>query len=175
MPMQVACYPRKGIDFWHVAFIAALGGPFLGGCTEKPDSRVLPGPAVAAADKAPLQQIPRSVLPPPSARAPLPRPVVRPEKPDRKMARLTPDTLVGLTQPAIGQLLGKPTETREEAMMIRWTYTTQNCSLNVFFYPDIATGSFRALKYNVTGFKGRTGHGQDCTNYLMMARSDESG
>jgi len=173
--MQVACnLSRKGIDLWHVAFIAALGGPFLGGCTEKPDSRVLSSPAVAATDKLP-QQLVRPAPAPPIAHAVPPKPVMHPEKAERKLARLTPDTLVGLTPPAIGQLLGKPAETREDAMMIRWTYTMQNCSLNVFFYPDIATGSFRALKYNVTGTKGRVGHGHDCTNYLMMARSDESG
>jgi len=175
MPMPVAYSPpRKGIDFWHVAFIAALGGPFLGGCTEKPDSRVLPSPAVAAADKFP-QQVPKAAPAPPPARAVAPRPAARPDRAERKLAKLSPDTLVGLTPPAVGQLLGKPAETREDAMMIRWTYTTQNCSLNVFFYPDIATGSFRALKYNVTGTKIRTGHGHGCTNYLMMARSDESG
>lgn len=100
---------------------------------------------------------------------------MRPDKAERKLARLTPDSLVGLTPPAIGQLLGKPAETREDAMTIQWTYTMQNCSLNVFFYPDIATGSFRALKYNIAGTKGRSGHGHDCTNYLIMARSDESG
>ena len=174
MPMPVACNPpRKGIDIWHVAFIAALGGPFLGGCTEKPDSRVLPSPPVAAADKMP-QQVPRPASPPP-VRISAPRAVTRPDKPERKLARLAPDSLVGLTPPAIGQLLGKPAETREDAMMIQWTYTMQNCSLNVFFYPDIATGSFRALKYNIASVKDRSGHGHDCTNYLIMARSDESG
>lgn len=175
MPMPVACsLPRKGIEFWHIAIIAALGGPLLGGCTEKPDNRVLPSPAVAAADKLP-QQAPKPVPASPTARAAVPRPTPHPDGTERKIARLTPDTLVGLTPPAIGQLLGKPAETREDAMMIRWTYTTQNCSLNVFFYPDIATGSFRALQYNVAETKGRAGHGHGCTNYLMMARSDESG
>lgn len=175
MPMQVACnLPRNGIDFWHVAFFATLGASLLGGCTEKPDNRVLPSPAVAAADKSP-QQVPKPALVSPTVRAVAPKPVTHSDRTERKIARLAPDTLVGLTPPAIGQLLGKPAETQEDAMMIRWTYTTQNCSLNVFFYPEIATGSFRALKYNVAETKGRPGHGHGCTNDLMMARSDESG
>ena len=60
-------------------------------------------------------------------------------------------------------------------MMIRWTYAAQDCALDIFFFPDIATGSFRALKYNIAAVKGRSGEGRPCTNYLMMARSDESG
>ena len=175
MPMQVACnLPRNGIDFWHVALIAALSAPLLGGCTEKPDSRVLPSPAVAATGKLP-QQAPRPAPAPPAVRAAAPKLAARADKTERKIARLAPGTLVGLTPPAIGQLLGKPAETREDAMMIRWTYTTQNCSLNVFFYPEIATGSFRALKYNVAETKEQAGRGHGCTNDLMMARNDESG
>src|SRR5262249_28768674 len=117
--------------------------------------------------------------PVPAARVPMPRPALhaRAEKAEKekKTALLVPSSLVGLAPPDIGRILGKPSEAREEAMMIRWTYSGQNCALDIFFYPDIATGSFRALKYNVASVKGRPGHGHSCTDYLMMARSDESG
>jgi len=81
--------------------------------------------------------------------------------------------LVGLGPPAVDRILGKPAGTRADAMAVEWTYTAPSCSLSIFFYPDIATGALRALKYNVTD-RG-SGDGHACVNFLVMARSDESG
>jgi hypothetical protein len=94
---------------------------------------------------------------------------------ESKAAWQEPNTLVGLDPSAVGRILGRPSESHEEAIMIRWTYFGQNCALDVYFYSDIATGSFRALKYNIAGIKRRPGHGPDCINYLKMARSNETG
>ena len=176
--MPVACdRSKRGIDPWLIAVLVAMGGPFLWGCTEKPDSRALrPSPAIATPEKS-IQRVPLPPPPTPTARVPTPRPVqhAKVDKAERKTEILVPSRLVGLSPPDIGRILGKPSEAREEAMMIRWTYSGQNCALDIFFYPDIATGSLRALKYNIGDIKGRPGHGHACTNYLMMARSDESG
>jgi hypothetical protein len=80
--------------------------------------------------------------------------------------------LVGLGPPAVDRILGKPAGMRADAMAVEWTYTAPSCSLSVFFYPDIATGALRALKYNVTDRGNGDGHA--CVNFLVMARSDES-
>jgi len=88
-----------------------------------------------------------------------PRSVLRavPKKSESKTAGLDLGTLVGLAPPAVDRILGRPAGIRTEAMSVEWTYIARNCSLNIFFYPDIATGALRALRYNVTD---RAGNGQ---------------
>jgi hypothetical protein len=162
----------------RVVLAAALGGLPLGGCTEKPDSRTLkPDLAYSASDRPRQLVVGTALRPKPvAARPAASRPVVRaaPEKSESKMARLDPSTLVGMAPPAIDRILGSPAGRRAEAMTIEWTYIGQSCSLDIFFYPDIATGDLRALKYNVAHIKGQTGGDQDCVSFPMTARRDES-
>jgi hypothetical protein len=112
-----------------------------------------------------------------SERPAVPRPAPRTvqDKPQIKIARFDPSTLVGLAPPAVDRILGRPAVTRADAMTVRWTYIEQSCSLDIFFYPDVTTGVLRMLKYNVTSIKGQAGTGRDCINFLTMARSDEPG
>ena len=177
--MRAACvkgFPN-GIVLHHVrrvVFAAALGGFALSGCTEKPDNRMLkPNLAFATSNKSRRHQIEtvsRTVLVGP-------RSVLRavPKKPESKTAGLDLDTLVGLAPPAIDRIFGRPADIRREAMSVEWTYIGRNCSLNIFFYPDIATGALRALRYNVTNLTGRAAGGRACSSFLMMVRSDEPG
>jgi hypothetical protein len=99
----------------------------------------------------------------------------RPEKSERKAAMLNPVMLVGMAPPDIDKLLGKPAVMREYAMTTEWTYATRVCSLAIFFYPDIATGTLRALEYNVTDSKGDAGDGPGCVHHILLARSDDRG
>ena len=80
-----------------------------------------------------------------------------------------PVTLVGLDPPAIGRILGKPAGMREDAMTTEWTYSTPTCSLKIFFYPDIATGALRALKYNVEDIRGDAGDDGTCGHHVLLA------
>jgi hypothetical protein len=77
--------------------------------------------------------------------------------------------VVGLDPPSVGRMLGRPSGARVDAMSVEWTYSASDCSLSIFFYPDVSTGGFKALKYNITGT--RAGH--DCSDFPMMARNDE--
>jgi hypothetical protein len=81
--------------------------------------------------------------------------------------------LVGMGPEAIDRMLGKPVGTRTEATTVEWTYSGPRCSLRIFFYPDIATRTLRALQYDITSRKA--GEGRTCLNFPMIARSDESG
>ncbi len=182
--MRAACVNgfRDGILLCHVqrfVFAAALGGLLLAGCTERPDNRMLKPNLPFAMSNMSCRYV-SAATPRPGAAIVRPsgsRPVARaaPKKSEGKTAGFDPSTLVGLAPPAIDQILGKPAGMRAEAMTVEWNYVGQGCSLNIFFYPDIATGTLRALKYNVTNMKGRTGGSRACVNFLMMARSDESG
>jgi hypothetical protein len=95
------------------------------------------------------------------------------EKPKRKVAALNPITLLGMALPDIGELLGKPASIREYAMTTEWTYAMHACSLVIFFYPDIATGTLRALKYNATDSRGDARDGSSCVHNILLARADD--
>jgi hypothetical protein len=158
-----------------IAFGVVLGTSSLNGCTQRPDDPIL-RPSVAQADSTERP----AVEPAPAAPVapPLPRPVAKAKPVSRALARaktpaFNPGMLVGLGPPAVDRILGKPAGTRADAMAVEWTYTASSCSLSIFFYPDIATGALRALKYNVTDRGNGDGHA--CVNFLVMARSDESG
>ena len=58
-------------------------------------------------------------------------------------------SLVGLNFAQIQSLLGEPNDRGEKPPGKVWTYSTDSCVLNVFFYADINTREFRALTYEV--------------------------
>ena len=82
---------------------------------------------------------------PTSSVAPDVRPGVKPPSPPRT---IDPKSLVGKNQGNIRALLGPPTTTQNAAPATIWRYTTQACSLDVFFYMDLGTNTLRALTYD---------------------------
>lgn len=76
-----------------------------------------------------------------------PIPVLPPR--DRPDPTLTPERLVGLTEEDLKQLIGAPAAVREEPPAVLWSYSSAGCALNVFFYMDLASRTFRALTYEL--------------------------
>lgn len=185
--MQAACGNRLRDDLRYAAVLAAtLAGLSLTGCTEKPDNAELSAslaPMTEPEQPQVLQSAPEPAASPPRA----------PNVPVRKMAkkkprleprlearldagtlpRFDPRTLMGLEPLAIDRMLGRPAGTHTDATAVEWIYSRPGCSLSIFFYPDIATGALRALKYNVTNRQAGDNHG--CINFPIVARSDGSG
>ena len=146
-----------------VVALAALAGLSLGSCTEKPDNgppKASPAPAAAglAQDTRPPAIVPqrRQFRPPP-------------QKVARKGPKIDPVELVGLDPSAVGRVLGRPSATHKDAMAMEWTYSTSNCSLNIYFYPDVVTGDLKALKYNLAGKQLKHG----CIDFPVLARNDD--
>jgi len=73
-----------------------------------------------------------------------------PREPER-VASIDPNALIGLAPAAVEKLLGSPSTVSKSDPSLIWTFTGQGCSFQVFFYPDIKTASFHALKYASTG------------------------
>ena len=169
--MHAACNNRFPLR--QALLAAALGGASLCGCTQKPDDYALGG---GFADDAAAQLTYRPA--PRPAESAYPSALVRthpaahalPQKPAGKAAKFDPGLVVGLEPPAVDRMLGRPAGTRTDATTVEWTYGTASCSLSIYFYPDVTTGTLRALKYNVTN--GQAGRG--CVHFPIMARSDES-
>jgi hypothetical protein len=158
--MPSACSSRN----WDNAVVLALlAGLSLGGCTEKPETPPQKITLVPPASE------PVQILRPPAARPARSPARIPAQKTAKKRPRVDPVTLVGMDPPTVDRMLGRPAGTRMDAMAVEWTYAAPSCSLSLYFYPDVATGDLKVLKYNITG--RQAGGGCD---FPMMARNDES-
>ena len=124
---------------------------------------------------------PTVIAPPPSAPAPKPKRTVREpasapreavREPER-VAAIDPNALIGLAPAAVEKLLGTPSGVSKGDPSLVWTYAGQGCSFQIFFYPDLKTASFHALKY------GRAGGGNDssdaCIRNILTVKSNGPG
>lgn len=142
-------------------FLIALA---LGGCAlveptlQHPPPK--PGPATGPATSvAPTETPgPQAALPP----LPVPPPKERPPQP------IEPQKLVGLTQEETRRLIGAPATVHDEAPAVVWSYASNDCGLDVFFYLDMASQSFKALTYEL---KPKGPHGRSGSACLASLRS----
>ncbi|HYM32371.1 MAG TPA: hypothetical protein VEU47_13785 [Candidatus Cybelea sp.] len=84
--------------------------------------------------------------------------------------QLDPGILVGLAPEQAETILGKPTAVREEPPATVWAYKLPGCSLELFFYPEVATKQPRALAYTVRGKDQSEAAKQDCFARLRTVR-----
>ena len=61
-----------------------------------------------------------------------------------------PSRLVGMDESGVVKLLGQPQKVRSKPPGTIWSYSANGCSLDVFFYLDIASERFRVLAYEVS-------------------------
>lgn len=66
---------------------------------------------------------------------------------------LDPKQLIGLDQADTESLLGKPDEIREDHPATVWHYRAASCTLDLFFYLDLGSRTFRTLAYDVNATK----------------------
>ncbi len=72
-------------------------------------------------------------------------------KEPERVASIDPKSLIGLAPSAVERLLGTPSHVSKVDPSLVWTYAGQGCTFRVFFYPDIKTTAFHALKYASSG------------------------
>ncbi|MBT5050841.1 MAG: hypothetical protein HOM58_20240 [Rhodospirillaceae bacterium] len=82
------------------------------------------------------------------------RAVPKPKTKPRKVKRIKPKTLVGMTREQVKTLIGDPVTIADRPPATVWSYRTTGCALEVFFYLDVASKKFRALTYELKGDKG---------------------
>jgi hypothetical protein len=102
--------------------------------------------------------------PPPPARAPRDRPQ-QPSAP----ADFDPAKLVGLGKDETLSALGQPAGVREQPPATVWTYRSRDCALDVFFYMDLSTRTFRVLTTEVTSELKSADARRTCLNRLRTA------
>ena len=162
----------------RAAGVALAMSFMLGGCTvlhdvrdwfsreQKPAIPVSVKP-VAVPPEPPPTQLPK---PKPAAREP-----VKPEKPER-LAEVDPNSLIGLDPPNVEKLLGSPTRVSKSDISLVWTFSAPSCSFQIFFYPDLKTSAFHALKYGgVDGNGTQLATSELCIRGILTAKTNAPG
>ncbi|MFI4988961.1 MAG: hypothetical protein ACHQF3_16160 [Alphaproteobacteria bacterium] len=129
-----------------------------------------PAPERPVAAAAPPAEPPQAVHPPTppgvnqeAALPPLPVPPPR----ERPVDRIMPERLVGLSEADIRALIGEPGAVREEPPAVVWSYASAGCGLELSFYMDLASQTFRALTYEL---KPKAPHGLTGSTCLTSLR-----
>lgn len=101
--------------------------------------------------------------------AALPAPAVMTAEPEPITASAaTPEELKSKAESEVATLLGRPAATRREGTGTIWTYRAGTCSLDVYFFLDVADNQRRALSYEVLP-EGEDAAIQSCYKALKEA------
>lgn len=113
--------------------------------------------------------------------APVPRPEPKPApaKSQQQALAEVPEaedlpvvrSLVGLDFTGVRDLLGEPALEEILAPATVWAYSGRGCVLNIFFYPHVDGGEFRALTYRAAGADQTEASAQQCFAELMNDQS----
>jgi hypothetical protein len=123
----------------------------LGGCETLDRLRqdMMPKQPEKAAEAKPAGQ-------PMTQTATFPAPPVKPPSPGaprgapgEPAGKLQPSQLVGLEQDQAQSLLGPATAVRDVPPATVWEYRVKGCSLDLFFYMDVAEKRYRSLAYDL--------------------------
>jgi hypothetical protein len=134
-----------------IGILLALGGCSLLACS--PETPPATGAAPAAEQQASLPPVPS------------PPPATRPIEPQR---------LVGQTQAQVQALLGAPTTVREQPPALVWAYRAGDCGLELFFYLDLTSKTYRALTYDIKPYQPGGAQGGFCVAELRDAAAAKS-
>ena len=86
-----------------------------------------------------------------------------------------PAELVGFNFDSVLTVLRQPDAVERNALSVVWTYAGSDCTLQLYFYPDIQTAVFRLLKYELKGSTGeKLNDGGACMQPMMAMRKDGS-
>lgn len=85
------------------------------------------------------------------------------------VAATSPDELKSKTETEVIGLLGRPLTTRSEGTGTVWTYRSEICSLDVYFFLDVADNQRRALSYEMLPAWAEEDSGHTCYKALKEA------
>ncbi len=125
-------------------------------------------PQVASTMPPAPNAMPRRPAPPRQASA-------QPNPPAAAPRTVEPAELVGYNFDSVLAVLRQPDAVERNALSVVWTYAGSDCTLQLYFYPDIQTAVFRLLKYELKRTSGeRLNDGGACMQPMMAMRKDGS-
>ena len=143
-------------------------------------AQIVDAPGMAEMAQASEPQVASAMPPAPNAmpRRPVPpRPAsAQPSNPPAAAPRtVEPAELVGYNFDSVLAVLRQPDAVERNALSVVWTYSGSDCTLQLYFYPDIQTAVFRLLKYELKRTSGeRLNDGGACMQPMMAMRKDGS-
>lgn len=91
-----------------------------------------------------------------------------------RTASIDPKSLMGLDPDGVQKRLGTPARTQNTSLSREWVYDAPGCSFSVFFYPNVNSTSFRALKYGSAKDNGEKIDSSDaCVRKILTARNND--
>jgi hypothetical protein len=123
-----------------------------------------------------IVQTPRPKPPVPAQVREAPPP--KPEKPEKleRLASVDPNSLIGMEPSTVEKLLGSPSRITKNNISLVWIYSGAGCAFQIFFYPDVKTSAFHALKYGGTdGSGGSLVTSQPCIRDILVAKTNAPG
>jgi len=95
--------------------------------------------------------------------------------PAEKVSSIDPQSLLGLAPEDVQKRLGAPKRMENSALSRKWTYAAPGCSFSIFFYPNVNSTSFHALKYSGEKSNGaRTDSSDACVRRILAGRNDDN-
>jgi hypothetical protein len=106
--------------------------------------------------------------------APMRQASAQPPNPPAAAPRtVDPAELVGYNFDSVLAVLRQPDAVERNALSVVWTYAGSDCTLQLYFYPDIQTSVFRLLKYELKANSGeKLNEGAACMQPMMAMRKD---
>ena len=140
-------------------------------------AQIVDAPAIAG--DIPVSEPPAAAPPAPVVTPRRPPPTrqasVQPAAPPATPRTVEPAELVGYNFDSVLAVLRQPDAVEKNALSVVWTYAGSDCTLQLFFYPDIQTAVFRLLKYELKRASGeRVNDSGVCMQPLMAMRKDGS-
>jgi hypothetical protein len=165
---------RKASRSLDLSLLALCVPLAVAGCTgmNRPPA-VAPPPIRATDTHTPPPQ--RTGLPKPR-KAPRDVPSREVRAPDNtaRAASIDPKSLMGLDPESVQKRLGTPARMENSALSHEWVYVAPGCSFRIFFYPNVNSTSFRALKYGSTKDNGGAIDSSDaCVRKILTARNND--
>ena len=124
----------------------------------------------------PVVQTPRPKPPVPAAVHEAPPP--KPDKPEKleRLASVDPNSLIGMEPATVERLLGSPSKITKSQLSLVWIYAGAGCAFQIFFYPDVKTSAFHALKYGgLDGSGGTLVTSQPCIRDILVSKTNAPG
>lgn len=96
-----------------------------------------------------------------------------PSGPEIAPRTVEPAELVGFNFDSVLEVLRQPDAVEKNALSVVWTYSGSDCTLQLYFYPDIQTAVFRLLKYELKDSNGeKLSGGGACMQPMLASRKD---
>jgi hypothetical protein len=93
--------------------------------------------------------------------------------PPVRVASIDPQSLLGLDPDGVQKRLGPPARMESNALSRKWIYAAPGCSFSIFFYSNVNSTSFRALKYGSAKGDGESIDSSDaCVRKILTARTN---